>query len=318
MRYSRSRSIEFFAESVGGDGVDVDFGTQGGLGLGSNGFNFGFVSGDVQAALNAFAQNQRVNVLSTPRLVARSGGAASIQVGTDVPVITSQQATEQQSGTGGTDVFQSVQFRQTGVLLNIEPIVFGSGRVDLNVSQEVSNAQPNPNQAIASPIIQNRNITTQLTLDDGGTAVLGGLIQDNVVRGDTGIPLLKDIPWLGALFSVDSLSVERTELLVVITAYIIRSGEDRRRFVDYLTDQINKSLADPFKLRTRLPRQDGCAKSATMPSAGLQERTPRAASRAPTYPNLRQGRISPSPHVLPCHGRSDSLHGHATQPRNPI
>jgi general secretion pathway protein D len=92
-------------------------------------------------------------------------------------------------------------------------------------------------------------------LDDGGTAVLGGLIQDSITRGDTGIPLLKDIPWLGSLFSVDSLSVERTELLVIITAYIIRSSEDRARFVDYLTDDINRSLADPLKLRTRLPKQ---------------------------------------------------------------
>jgi len=247
--------VEFFAENVGGDGVDVDFGTEGGLGLGTSGFTAGFVSGDVTAALNAFAQNQRVDVLSTPRLVARSGGSASIQVGTDVPVITSQQAADEQSGQGGTDVFQQVQFRETGVLTNIEPIVFGSGRVDLNISQEVSNAQPNPNAAIASPIIQNRNLTTQLTLKDGGTAVLGGLIQDNVTRGNTGIPLLKDIPGLGALFSVNSLSVERTELLMIITAYVMRSGEDRKRFVDHLTEQINDSLADPFQMRTRLPRQ---------------------------------------------------------------
>jgi general secretion pathway protein D len=247
--------VEFFVNSVGGSGADVSFGTDGGLGLSASGFNLGFLSGDVSGALNAFAQNQQVNVLSTPRLVARSGGAANIQVGTDVPVITSQSAADQQSGGGSRDVLQSVQFRSTGVLLNIEPIVYSTGRVDLTITQEVSSALPNPNAAIASPIISNRNLSTQLTLDDGGTAVLGGLIQDSITRGDTGIPLLKDIPWLGSLFSVDSLSVERTELLVIITAYIIRSSEDRARFVDYLTDDINRSLADPLKLRTRLPKQ---------------------------------------------------------------
>ncbi|WP_313981184.1 type II secretion system protein GspD [Iodidimonas nitroreducens] len=170
-------------------------------------------------------------------------------------MITSQAASDQQSGDGTRDVLQSVQFRSTGVLLNIEPIVYSTGRVDLTITQEVSSALPNPNAAIASPIISNRNLSTQLTLDDGGTAVLGGLIQDSITRGDTGIPLLKDIPWIGSLFSVDSLSVERTELLVIITAYIIRSSEDRARFVDYLTDDINQSLADPLKLRTRLPKQ---------------------------------------------------------------
>lgn len=194
-------------------------------------------------------------MLSTPRLVARSGGAANIQVGSDVPVITTQAAADQQSGDGSRDVLQSVQFRSTGVLLNIEPVVYSTGRVDLTITQEVSSALPNPNTAIASPIISNRNLSTQLTLDDGGTAVLGGLIRESITRGDTGIPLLKDIPWLGSLFSVDSLNIERTELLVIITAYIIRGSEDRERFVDYLTDEINRSLSDPVQLRTRIPKQ---------------------------------------------------------------
>lgn len=247
--------VEFFVDSIGTNGADVNFGTDGGLGLAGSGFNLGFVSGDVSAALNAFAQNQQVNVLSTPRLVARSGGAANIQVGSDVPVITTQAAADQQSGDGSRDVLQSVQFRSTGVLLNIEPVVYSTGRVDLTITQEVSSALPNPNTAIASPIISNRNLSTQLTLDDGGTAVLGGLIRESITRGDTGIPLLKDIPWLGSLFSVDSLNIERTELLVIITAYIIRGSEDRERFVDYLTDEINRSLSDPVQLRTRIPKQ---------------------------------------------------------------
>ncbi|GER04475.1 hypothetical protein JCM17846_21570 [Iodidimonas nitroreducens] len=73
--------VEFFVDSVGGSGADVSFGTDGGLGLSASGFNLGFLSGDVSAALNAFAQNQQVNVLSTPRLVARSGGGGQYSGG---------------------------------------------------------------------------------------------------------------------------------------------------------------------------------------------------------------------------------------------
>ena len=244
--------VNFFVENAGGDDLDVDFGTSQSLQIPGSGLSAAFVTGDVSGALNAFASNQQVNILSTPRLVARSGGAANIQVGQDIPVITSQQASDVQGPGGETDILQQVQFRSTGVLLNIEPIVYGKNRVDLTVTQEVSSSL-GASGAIASPTIQNRNLTTQLTLEDGATAVLGGLIQDDVSRDQRGVPFLKDIPGLGRLFSVDEMDATKTELLVIITAYIIRNKEDKQRFVDYLTEQINDSLADPLKLRTRVP-----------------------------------------------------------------
>jgi len=224
-----------------------------GLGLGSSGLNVGILTGNIEAQLNAFASNRRVKVLSTPVLVARSGGAASIQVGTDVPIITSQGASPTQSQIGVTDILQNVEYRSTGVLLNIEPIVFSGNRIDLTVTQEVSATIDVSNSSISSPTISNRSISTQLSLEDGATAVMGGLIQENLIRSDTGIPFLKDIPGMGAAFSVDSYSVDRTELVVLITAYVIRGQEDKTRFVQYLSSRVEGLLRDDQRLLTLNP-----------------------------------------------------------------
>ena len=224
-----------------------------GLGLGSSGLNVGILTGNIEAQLNAFASNRRVKVLSTPVLVARSGGSASIQVGTDVPIITSQGASPTQSQIGVTDILQNVEYRSTGVLLNIEPIVFSGNRIDLTVTQEVSATIDVSNSSISSPTISNRSISTQLSLEDGATAVMGGLIQENLIRSDTGIPFLKDIPGVGAAFSVDSYSVDRTELVVLITAYVIRGQEDKTRFVQYLSSRVEGLLRDDQRLLTLNP-----------------------------------------------------------------
>jgi general secretion pathway protein D len=183
-------------------------------------------------------------------LTARSGGAAQIQVGSDVPIITSQRAASTQDGIGNTDILQSVDYRSTGVLLSIEPIVFGDNRVDLSITQEVSTAIPTSTSDIASPTISNRSITTQLSLEDGATAILGGLIQENTTRDETGTPLLKDIPFVGNLFRNTTLSNTRTELVVLITAYVVRDGEEKQAFTDELVNRFNLSISDPDQMNT--------------------------------------------------------------------
>lgn len=241
--------VEFFVDSLGGQDLSATVGNEG-LGLGGVGTSIGVVTGNIDAALNFFAKNNLLNVLSTPRLTARSGGAAQIQVGSDVPIITSQRAASTQDGIGNTDILQSVDYRSTGVLLSIEPIVFGDNRVDLSITQEVSTAIPTSTSDIASPTISNRSITTQLSLEDGATAILGGLIQENTTRDETGTPLLKDIPIVGNLFRNTTLSNTRTELVVLITAYVVRDGEEKQAFTDELVNRFNLSISDPDQMNT--------------------------------------------------------------------
>ena len=249
-----SFGVEFFIDDIGNNSVQATAQT-GGLGIGSNGITFNVLTGNVDAAINAFASNRRVKVLSTPTLVARSGGSSSIQVGQDVPIITSQRAATSQAGTGPLDILQSVDYRSTGVLMEIEPIVFSQDRIDLTITQEVSSTLATANSTINSPTISNRTISTQLSLEDGQTAVMGGLIQEDTIRDDTGVPILKDIPLIGQAFSNDALSTTRTELLVLITAYVLRGQEDKSQFVRYLSGRIDKSVLDEGRLMTLLPKQ---------------------------------------------------------------
>ena len=174
--------------------------------LGPAGLAFGVFNPDVSVNIDAFAQNSQVNVLSTPRLVARSGASAAVQVGADVPIITSQRAAPNSTGADNVlDTLQTVQYRNTGIILNIEPIVFSDNRIDLNISQEVSAASAPPAGSIPSPTITSTSVTTLLSLQDGATAVIGGLIQDNVTRSEDGVPFLKDVPVIGNLFSSDGV-----------------------------------------------------------------------------------------------------------------
>jgi general secretion pathway protein D len=222
-----------------GTGTNV-LATGGGLALGTSGFNYAILNGvgDVRALLNTFAENKRLSVLSTPRVLAKSGSEAKIEVGTEVPIITSQGSTNTIQNAGTTGILQSIDYRKTGVLLTVRPIIHSGNRIDLTVSQEVSAALANTTPGISSPLIQNRNVSTELTLSDGQTVVIGGLISENRTNDDTGVPYLKDVPGLGLLFRNQALSRDRTELLVFITPYVISSDADSAAITEQFRDQI--------------------------------------------------------------------------------
>lgn len=231
--------VEWFFREAVDDGF-FQGGTEGGLGVGAAGLLLEYSHANVRAALNAVSTNNNVNILSTPRIVARSGGQAQIQVGTDVPIITSQRAADTQV-TGNTDILQTVQYRQTGVILNVKPVVYGD-RVSLEIFQEVSSQTENENTAIASPLILNRSVTTEVSLKEGTTAVIGGLMQDNYTRGQTGIPLLKDLPLVGGAFRSESVVGAKTELLILVTPYIVRSGEELGDAAETYSGSINQQF----------------------------------------------------------------------------
>ena len=186
-----------------------------------------------------------MTILSSPRLVAASGKSATMQVGTQVPIITTQQTAPDGSIGGTSNILQQVQYRSTGVVLSIEPIVNSSRRVELTISQEVSDAQSNDTSDIQSPIILTRSIETTLSVDDGETVLLAGLISENFSRGENGVPLLKDIPVLGNLFKNSSQSVQKTELIILLTPYIIDGRDTSRSVRDAFRSQLG-GLAKSF------------------------------------------------------------------------
>lgn len=225
-----------------GTGASVLSGGATGIALGTAGFNYAILKSpdDERVLLNAMAQKTRLSVLSTPRVLAESGGEAKIDVGTQVPVITSQGTTNTIQNAGTTGILQSIEYIQTGVLLSVKPVVHSGNRIDLNLSQEVSQALPNTTPGISSPLIQNRKVSTQVTLDDGQTVVIGGLITENRTDTDNGIPFLQDIPGLGLLFNNQTPNKSRSELLVFITPYVISNDTDAARITEQFQNQMQR------------------------------------------------------------------------------
>ncbi|MBY4597481.1 hypothetical protein K3217_18355 [bacterium BD-1] len=191
-------------------------------------------SGQVRAVMNLFAKDSRVSILSTPRLMVKSGESASIDVGTEVPIITSQATAVDLPTTpgNGSSILQQVQYRKTGVLLEIDAVVHSGQRVDLKVAQEVSEATQTDTSDISSPSIFSRRLETSLSLSDGESMLLGGLISSSKSQGRSKVPGLGDIPVVGKLFQSANNAETRTELLMLITPYVIEDANQAKAITD--------------------------------------------------------------------------------------
>jgi len=214
---------------------DFTASTLSGLGLGTAGLTIKKLTsaGETRAVLNALASANYATILSSPSIVSRSGEQAQIQVGQEVPVITSQQSTlSATAGAGDTGVLQTVQYRSTGVIFKVLPTVFSRDMVNLKIEQEVSSAQETTTGVTASPTISTRKLETEMALRSGETVLIGGLMSTTTSDGKTGVPGLKDVPILGNLFRKDVSSTDKTELLVLISPYVIGDDAAASRLVD--------------------------------------------------------------------------------------
>ena len=176
---------------------DLTVGTLSTLGVGRGGLSFTLDSaGETRAMLNFFYKDDRVVIRSRPRLLVKSGETASIDVGNEIPVITQRSDSGTQND-GSTNVLQDVTYRKTGVQLEIKPLVQANGLVDLQISQQLSEARPSAATSFTgSPTILNRQISTSLTLKDGGSLLMGGLISGNQSAG--GVRCAPSLPGAGA------------------------------------------------------------------------------------------------------------------------
>lgn len=228
------------ATIVGGTRPGIPLGAGGtttGIGVGTGGLTIARLNsaGDLRMLLNMLATSSNANVLSSPRIMARNGETATIQVGSEIPTINQQQTN---AATAGTGVLQSVQYRNTGVILKVKPIIYAGDRIDLDVTQEVSDSTRVG--AAGSPIIDTRKVDTHLSLKDGTPILLGGLMSQNNSRTESGIPLLKDIPGIGQLFRANTDNNRKTELLILITPYIVADDFDAQAVTDAFRNQLGE------------------------------------------------------------------------------
>lgn len=178
---------------------------------------------DIPAVLNTIASRTNVRVLSSPKLLVLNNRDAQLQIGDQVPMVTQSSVSTSASAA---PIVNSVQLRDTGVIMRVTPRANKSGRIFLEVAQEVSNVVPTNTSGIDSPTIQQRRISTVVSVEDGETIALGGLIKETDTRTRSGVPILSRIPLFGSLFGDTGTGKVRTELIVLLTPRIIRSTEE--------------------------------------------------------------------------------------------
>jgi len=189
------------------------------------GFNYAVNAASIAATLSALNAITRVNVISTPSLMVLDNKTARLQIGDQVP-ITTQTATS--TVTAQTAIVNSITMQDTGVILSVTPRINESGRVQLEIEQEVSAVVKTTSSGIDSPTIQQRRVKTTVVVNDGEVLALGGMIQEQANKTSNQIPLLGDIPGLGAAFSNRGDQVQKTELVILITPRVVRDGTEGR------------------------------------------------------------------------------------------
>jgi len=202
------------------------------------GFSYIFANGnDIQVVLNALGTISNVNVISSPEVLVLNNQTAQLEVGDQVPVLTAQSV-----GTVGTNspVVNAIQYLDTGIILKVTPRVNRGGSVMMDISQEVSGVNNSSASTIGSPTIQQRKITSSVSIGDGQTIALGGLFTDQVTNGNSGIPFLQDIPLLGSLFGTTTDNHTKTELMVLITPHVV----DNMRKAQAVTDELKRKLEE--------------------------------------------------------------------------
>ena len=220
-------------------GVDLTKGPAVNLQQVTPGFTALFTHGtSVAAVLNALQLNNKINVIDAPHLLVLNNQTAALQVGDQVPILT-QQATSTLVSTGGTTpIVNSVDYKDTGVILKITPRVNEGGLVMLDISQEVSSIGPQTTTGLNSPTISTRKIASTVAVQDGEVIALGGLITDSVTKTRNGIPFLSQIPILGALAGTHQTIKARTELIVLIRPHVIRTVDEAREVTDELRQKL--------------------------------------------------------------------------------
>jgi general secretion pathway protein D len=182
-------------------------------------FSFAGVWGDVRVLLGLLASDGRVKVLSSPSILVRNHHKASIRVGDQQPISTAV------INETGTVIASSVTYRDTGILLDIQPSITSSGTINVELSQEVTDVG-DIDAATGQRTFLNRNLNTTVSVRNGETIILGGLIRSNQAVSKSGVPGLRDIPGIGFLFGKTVTADARTELLMIMSPRIIRNPQE--------------------------------------------------------------------------------------------
>jgi general secretion pathway protein D len=259
--------------------------TTGSLGV-SPGFNLGAFSGKdgIGVLARMLETDAKANILSTPSLLTLDNEEARIVIGSNVPFLTGQYA---QTGTTATATpFQTYDRKDVGLTLKIRPQISEGGLVRMQIFQEASSIQPGTLSNASGPITNKRSIETAVVVDDGGIIVIGGLIEDSYGMGEDKVPLLGDIPVLGALFRYDTRKRTKTNLMVFLRPKIIR---DAAAYQGLTNDRYDYVIGEQQKSGEGTIRMLGEGGVPSLPPAG-STLVPRSTPQGAALPSAQQAK----------------------------
>ena len=198
--------------------IDVGFNAPLPTGIGGDGLSLGIFNSvdQLRALFDLLESESTVKFLSAPHILVVDNQTATFRVGDQIPINT---RTTQSTVGADSPIVSEFQYRDTGTLLQVTPRINAGGMITLEINQEVSS--PGAAASGDNPPIAQRTIDSTVIVHSGQSIVLGGMIRENLLTGKDGIPLLKDIPLLGGLFSSTTENVSRTELIVTLTPRVV-------------------------------------------------------------------------------------------------
>jgi len=211
------------------------------------GFNYILGSTNANVVLNLLSGITNVHVISSPQLLVLDHQSASLLVGNAIPIPTAQ---IQSTVTAGAPIVNTVQYVDTGVILKVTPRINANGLITLEVGQEVSAVAATSaasSNASLGPTITERRLQSSITVQDGETVALGGLIQDTNSLTKNGLPLLSAIPVIGAAFGSTDHNVQRTELLVLLSPRIVHNAADARAATEELRSRLHSLQSNDMR-----------------------------------------------------------------------
>lgn len=227
-----SYGVQFYLQKNGGKAGLLGFSTGDALSISPVAPGLNLIAGNVasnpRVILDALAQVTAVRVVSSPSVVVLHNQPATLEVGDEVPIITRQ---AQSVINPDSPTVNEIEFKNTGVILNVTPRINSNGLVTMEIQQEVSAvvnpSGPNSTSTTLTPTISQRRVTSTVAVQSGQMVVLGGLIREEVDHSKSGIPVLNKIPYLGDVIGGNTNNTKvRTELIVFIRPSVIRNPED--------------------------------------------------------------------------------------------
>ncbi|RJQ56850.1 MAG: hypothetical protein C4526_00710 [Nitrospiraceae bacterium] len=193
--------------------------------------------GKIRAKLEALATEGKGTVMAAPHILVSDNREARIQVGQQIPIVTSET-----KPAAGTDIIRTVQYKDIGIILSVKPQVNDSGLVSLEISQEISSVAAS---AIGGEVAIDKTETmTNLVAQDGQTIIIGGLIREDTTKAREGIPFLSRLPILGPLFSSNNRIGDRTELIILLTPHVIRNRAEASNVTSDYLDKFKDATKD--------------------------------------------------------------------------